>query len=59
MSLYAHNESLYKQKGQNVYQHEVIASVGHSGGLKENGLYFEIRYHGKTMDPLPWLKYQA
>ncbi len=55
MSLYAHNESLFKQKGEDVFQNEQIASVGHSGGIKENGLYFEIRHQGKVVSPLQWL----
>ncbi|QBR85008.1 peptidase M24 [Legionella israelensis] len=55
MSLYAHNESLFKHKGEEVLQNEQIASVGHSGGIKENGLYFEIRHHGKAVSPLSWL----
>lgn len=55
MTLYAHNESLFKTKGQYVIQNEQIASVGHSGGIKQNGLYFEIRLRGKAIPPLTWL----
>ncbi len=55
MTLYAHNESLFKKKGQAVRQNEQIASVGHSGGIKQNGLYFEIRLRGKAIPPLEWL----
>jgi len=55
MTLYAHNQSLFKRKGQSVYQNEQIASVGHSGGIKQNGLYFEIRVRGKAVPPLNWL----
>ena len=55
MTLYAHNQSLFKQKGSFVEQGEQIATVGHSGGLKENGLYFEIRQRGKAIPPLRWL----
>ncbi|RUR13643.1 murein hydrolase activator EnvC [Legionella sp. km772] len=55
MTLYAHNESLFKHKGQTVRQNEQIASVGHSGGIKQNGLYFEIRLRGKAISPLDWL----
>lgn len=55
MSLYAHNQSLYKRKGEAVSQNEQIASVGHSGGNRENGLYFEIRQGGKAVSPLEWL----
>lgn len=55
MSLYAHNQSLNKRKGSFVQQGEQIASVGHTGGIKQNGLYFEIRQHGKAIPPLDWL----
>lgn len=55
MTLYAHNQSLFKQKGAYVQQGEQIATVGHSGGLKENGLYFEIRQRGKAISPRRWL----
>lgn len=55
MTLYAHNQALFKSKGQNVRQNEQIASVGHSGGIKQNGLYFEIRLRGKAIPPLNWL----
>lgn len=55
MTLYAHNQSLFKRKGQYVNQNEQIACVGHSGGIKQNGLYFEIRLKGKAISPLGWL----
>lgn len=55
MTLYAHNQSLFKRKGDAVKQGEQIAAVGHSGGLKQNGLYFEIRQQGKAIPPLSWL----
>ncbi|WP_052673751.1 murein hydrolase activator EnvC family protein [Legionella hackeliae] len=55
MTLYAHNQSLFKSKGSNVLQGESIAAVGHSGGLKQNGLYFEVRHRGKAVPPLEWL----
>lgn len=55
MTLYAHNESLFKTKGSQVFQGEQIATVGHSGGLKQNGLYFEVRYRGKAIPPSDWL----
>ncbi|STX39334.1 murein hydrolase activator EnvC family protein [Legionella feeleii] len=55
MTLYAHNQSLFKHKGATVLQGEQIATVGHSGGLKQNGLYFEVRQRGKAIPPLEWL----
>ncbi|MBA2655735.1 MAG: peptidoglycan DD-metalloendopeptidase family protein [Tatlockia sp.] len=55
MTLYANNKSLTKHKGSTVQQGEQIAAVGHSGGLKQNGLYFEVRYRGKAVSPTDWL----
>lgn len=55
MTLYAHNQSLFKNKGEAVEGGEQIATIGHSGGLKKNGLYFEVRHKGKAMTPLEWL----
>ena len=55
LTLYAHNQSLFKQKGDAVDWGEQIATVGHSGGIKQNGLYFEIRHRGKAISPQNWL----
>lgn len=54
MSLYGHNESLFKQTGDWVATGEVIASTGDSGGNPISGLYFEIRARGKPVDPALW-----
>ncbi len=56
MTLYAFNQSLYKQKGEWVGAGDVIAAVGQSGGRSEPGLYFEIRQNGKPVDPLLWCR---
>lgn len=55
MSLYANNEALYKQVGEPVSGGETIATVGNSGGNADSGLYFELRYQGKPLDPLTWV----
>jgi len=55
MTLYAHNQSLLKHKGNFVSQQEQIATVGHSGGAQKNGLYFEVRQGGRVVSPLEWL----
>jgi septal ring factor EnvC (AmiA/AmiB activator) len=55
MSLYAHNQTLYKEIGDWVSSKEVIAAVGNSGGLEHSGLYFEIRHQGQPQDPKQWL----
>ena len=54
MSLYGHNESVYKDTGEWVEPGEVIASVGDSGGQNRTGLYFEIRHDGKPVNPVKW-----
>lgn len=55
MSLYADNESLYKQVGDEVRAGDTIATVGNSGGNPESGLYFELRFRSKPFDPLTWM----
>jgi len=55
MSLYAHNQSLYKEVGEWVTSGEPIAAVGNTGGRNENGVYFEIRYNGEAQNPVNWL----
>lgn len=56
MSLYGHNQSLYKEVGDWVETGEVIASVGDSGGRDHPGLYFEIRHNGVPINPVLWCK---
>jgi septal ring factor EnvC (AmiA/AmiB activator) len=56
MSLYGHNERLYKAVGENVAAGDAIASAGDSGGSNRPELYFEIRKGGKPVDPRPWFK---
>ena len=56
MSLYGNNESLFKKEGENVRGGDAIASTGNSGGNPETGLYFELRYQSRPLDPLTWCK---
>lgn len=56
MTLYGHNQSLYRRVGDWVETGEVIAGVGNTGGFGESGLYFEVRHHGEPHDPLQWCK---
>ncbi|MDH5710172.1 MAG: peptidoglycan DD-metalloendopeptidase family protein [Gammaproteobacteria bacterium] len=59
MSLYGHNESLFKQAGDWVTAGEIIATTGDSGGQPDPGLYFEIRSRGKPIDPQEWCSSKA
>ncbi|MBA4697104.1 MAG: peptidoglycan DD-metalloendopeptidase family protein [Legionella sp.] len=56
MTLYAHNQTLLKKQGEFVSTKESIATVGHTGGLQKDGLYFEIRHRGKALPPSPWFR---
>ena len=56
LSLYGHNESLFKTAGEWVEAGDVISSVGSSGGEQKAGLYFEIRKKGKPQNPTRWCK---
>lgn len=56
LSIYGNNESLLKQTGDAVNLGEPLATVGHSGGNEETGLYFELRHLGRPFDPLRWVK---
>lgn len=56
MSLYAHNDQLYRKAGERVTAGDVIAASGDSGGRSQPELYFEIRRNGRPQDPTPWFK---
>jgi septal ring factor EnvC (AmiA/AmiB activator) len=56
MSLYAHNEQIYKSVGDRVTAGEAIATVGDSGGRSTPALYLEIRRGAKAIDPIPWFR---
>lgn len=59
LSLYAHNEQLFKSPGDRVEGGEVIATVGDSGGRSQPGLYLEIRRGAQPVDPVPWFRRPA
>ncbi|HEY7758300.1 MAG TPA: peptidoglycan DD-metalloendopeptidase family protein [Burkholderiales bacterium] len=56
MSLYGNNETLLRRVGDEVDGGATVAAVGASGGNPETGLYFEIRFRGRPVDPLSWVK---
>ena len=59
LSLYGHNERLYKEVGERVTAGDTIATLGDSGGRPRPELYFEIRKAGRPVDPRPWFKTAA
>jgi murein hydrolase activator len=56
MTLYGHNQSLYKGVGDRVEAGEAITASGNTGGPAQPGLYFEVREHGEPRNPLDWCK---
>ncbi|MDX9788671.1 MAG: peptidoglycan DD-metalloendopeptidase family protein [Desulfobacterales bacterium] len=55
-TVYAHAQEIFKQKGDRVAAGEVIATVGDTGSLQGSTVHFEIRHHGKPVDPLKWIE---
>lgn len=56
LSLYGHNEQLYKAVGDWVSPGDVIASAGDSGGRSQPELYFEIRKGATPLNPHQWIR---
>lgn len=54
LSLYGHNQILFKEVGDWVAANEAISQVGDSGGLDQAALYFELRHKGKPINPRSW-----
>ena len=55
MSLYGHNEQVYRRVGDRVSPGDALAAVGDAAGLGKPGLYFEIRKGREALDPGAWL----
>lgn len=53
-TLYAHVEEIFKEKGETVEKGEVIATAGDTGSIKGMCLHFEVRHHGKPVNPMQW-----
>jgi septal ring factor EnvC (AmiA/AmiB activator) len=56
MSLYAYNDALLRDVGEDVHRGDPVASVGNSGGQGRPALYFELRRNGSPVDPAAWLR---
>jgi septal ring factor EnvC (AmiA/AmiB activator) len=56
LSLYGHNEEVFRKVGDTVSAGEVIGAVGDTGGREEPALYFEVRRGRTPVDPEIWLR---
>ncbi|MDI6890533.1 MAG: peptidoglycan DD-metalloendopeptidase family protein [Thermodesulfovibrionales bacterium] len=55
-TLYGSLSEIFFKVGDIINIGQTIGRVGNSGILNAPGLYFELRYRGKPLDPLHWLK---
>lgn len=55
-TLYGHLSELKVAAGDDIEADRIIGLVGDSGSLEGPALYFEIRLHGKPVNPSPWFK---
>jgi septal ring factor EnvC (AmiA/AmiB activator) len=56
MTLYGHNEQLYRAVGETVAAGDPIATVGDSGGQSRPELYLEVRKGTTPQDPRKWFR---
>jgi septal ring factor EnvC (AmiA/AmiB activator) len=55
-SLYGNLSKIFSKNGAIIKENQTLGEVGESSTLGTSGLYFEIRYRGKPLDPQQWLK---
>ena len=55
-TLYGNLSEIFSHVGDIIKTNQLIGKVGTSGILNAPGLYFEVRYKGKPLDPAQWLK---
>ncbi|MDX8408635.1 MAG: peptidoglycan DD-metalloendopeptidase family protein [Mariprofundales bacterium] len=56
VAIYAHNDALFHQAGDWVEGGEIVSQAGTTGWVEKRRLYFELRDHGKPVDPRRWCK---
>jgi septal ring factor EnvC (AmiA/AmiB activator) len=56
LSLYGHNEEVFKKVGESVAAGDVIGAVGDTGGHNQPALYFEVRRGREPVNPENWLQ---
>ncbi len=55
-SLYGNLSKIFLKNGVIIKEHTTIGEVGESNAIGASGLYFEIRYKGKPLNPQQWLR---
>jgi murein hydrolase activator len=54
-SLYGNLSRIFLKNDAIIKENEAVGAVGDSSAIGSSGLYFEIRYRGKPLDPRQWL----
>jgi len=54
-TVYANLAEIFLKPGDIIIEKQAIGRTGESSIVEGTGLYFEIRYKGKPLDPLQWL----
>jgi septal ring factor EnvC (AmiA/AmiB activator) len=55
-TLYGNLSRIFLKNGAIIKENTIIGEVGESATIGANGLYFEIRYKGKPLNPQQWLR---
>jgi murein hydrolase activator len=55
-TLYGSLSEIFTHVGDIIKDKQIIGRVGNSGIVQSPGVYFELRYKGKPLDPLQWLQ---
>lgn len=55
-SLYGSLSEIFTKVGDIIKEKQIIGRVGNSGLINVPGLYFELRYKGKPLNPIQWLR---
>lgn len=55
-TLYGNLSKIFLKNGAIIKEYTTIGEVGNSNALGTSGLYFEVRYRGKPLDPQQWLR---
>jgi septal ring factor EnvC (AmiA/AmiB activator) len=55
-TLYGNLSETFFKAGDIIKEMDIIGKVGESGMLNAPSLYFEVRYKGKPLNPIQWLK---
>ncbi len=55
-TLYGSLSEIFTKVGDIIKERQAVGRIGNSGIMNSPGLYFEVRYKGKPLDPLQWLQ---